>query len=359
MTPHRQRRRNPKTGELETVGSLKLEWQRARIGRIALATGWRDDARGGDRLARLKVLLDDLYLEGKDDVLLALKGRAFTVRDLWLASKEGKLSRLPTLTTVLPLKATIAAWAAKTANAHTRASRESTLAAITALDATASLQDLPRLVLQLRDDCEADGRASWWNHARTNALSLTRDTLGRKHAVYEALSELAPLPETLKVRKQPLTPDEARHVAAQCGPMGSAFWAMCCTGMGPGELWGSWSEEAPGVLYIGGTKTAHRKRRVPLVVAIAAPAGTIALLRYYLNKATPRVTPYDARRTFANWMELAGIPRTRRRLYLGHANQDMTDRYEWTDVRKYLAEDRATLRAFLGETAGPALRIAT
>jgi integrase len=70
------------------------------------------------------------------------------------------------------------------------------------------------------------------------------------------------------------------------------------------------------------------------------------------------ITPYDLRRTFAGLMVEAGIPRPRRKLYLGHTADDITSLYEWQEVRDYLRNDAAKIRAILGEPeGGPLLRI--
>ncbi len=56
-------------------------------------------------------------------------------------------------------------------------------------------------------------------------------------------------------------------------------------------------------------------------------------------------------------MNEAGIPRTRRRAYLGHAaREDVTDRYEGYSPEAYLDEDRQRLRDFIG--APPSLGLA-
>jgi hypothetical protein len=48
-------------------------------------------------------------------------------------------------------------------------------------------------------------------------------------------------------------------------------------------------------------------------------------------------------------MNEAGIPRTRRRAYLGHAaREDVTDRYEGYSPDYYMEEDRGRLRGFIG-----------
>ena len=57
--------------------------------------------------------------------------------------------------------------------------------------------------------------------------------------------------------------------------------------------------------------------------------------------------PYDLRRTYAHWLELAQIPRTRRKLYLGHSAGDITDLYERHEIDAFLSADGRTLRAWL------------
>ena len=66
-----------------------------------------------------------------------------------------------------------------------------------------------------------------------------------------------------------------------------------------------------------------------------------------LGRLPMKVTPYDGRRTYANWLEGAGVPRTRRKLYLGHGQTDVTDLYEWHDVRAFLEEDTAKLSQYI------------
>ena len=50
---------------------------------------------------------------------------------------------------------------------------------------------------------------------------------------------------------------------------------------------------------------------------------------------------YDLRRTVAHWLEEAGIPRARRKLYMGHRSGDVTDLYERHQVETYLAVELA------------------
>ena len=44
---------------------------------------------------------------------------------------------------------------------------------------------------------------------------------------------------------------------------------------------------------------------------------------------------------------MAQIPRTRRRLYLGHGSADVTDRYEKHELSEYLVRDSERIRAYI------------
>ena len=79
-----------------------------------------------------------------------------------------------------------------------------------------------------------------------------------------------------------------------------------------------------------------------------------------VRERVPGIVVYDLRRTYANWLEAAGIARTRRRLYMGHSAGDVTGLYELHEVAASLADDAKKLRAFagLGEPTGLRLKVA-
>ena len=162
------------------------------------------------------------------------------------------------------------------------------------------------------------------------------------------------------------------------GPLaGRIWWSMCLTGMGPKELWGPWTVEADRV-HSEGTKAEGRRRDVPLVDYPVRPeltrdGFTSALRRYSEHRVREdlreqlqrkptadelaearrtlkawKVTPYQARKTFARWMEDAGIPRARREVYRGHGKRDIGDVYERYEVADYLRGDAEKMRAQLG-----------
>jgi len=132
-------------------------------------------------------------------------------------------------------------------------------------------------------------------------------------------------------------------------PTGPMAWTMATTGMGWREYTGFWEREGDG-LRIHGTKTGGRDRLIPLVSLLHPTVGTLARFRLLLRRASDgRVTPYDLRRTFANLMVEAGVPRPRRALYMGHSAEDILALYEWQEVREYLVKDAERIRVVLGE----------
>jgi integrase len=190
---------------------------------------------------------------------------------------------------------------------------------------------------------------------RSHVQAFLRDTVGRRHRLWLEVAELA-LPRVRPVRtKHPLTADKLRALAENLGsPCGMMAWTMATTGMGWREYVGPWEREGEG-LRIHGTKTHGRDRLVPLVVPPHRPSCGLVAFRKKLK--AQGITVYDLRRTYANLMVEAGVPKPRRSLYMGHTARDMTELYEWSEVREYLAKDADRMRAILGTEREPELKV--
>lgn len=121
--------------------------------------------------------------------------------------------------------------------------------------------------------------------------------------------------------------------------------------------WGRWSVEQDRV-HVEGTKTSGRRRDVPLVDYPVRPEmtrdGFVSALRRLSAKRETRLTPYQARKTHARWMEDAHIPRARREVYRGHGKRDIGDLYERYEIAAFLLDDSHKMRALLG---GQKLRV--
>jgi integrase len=183
--------------------------------------------------------------------------------------------------------------------------------------------------------------------AKTCVQAFVRDTIGKRKPLALAVADVAPLKDRKRGREG-FTVADAIAIRDQLGTQaGRIWWSMCLTGMGPKELWGAWSVEQDRV-HIEGTKAFGRVRDVPLVDTPVRPELTRDGFTSALRRLETKVTPYQARKTFARWMEDARIPRTRREIYRGHGKRDIGDVYERYEVAAYLREDAQSMRALLG-----------
>ena len=139
------------------------------------------------------------------------------------------------------------------------------------------------------------------------------------------------------------------------GKHGDTWWSMCTTGMMPDELWGGKWKVGPNYVHVMGTKTqartAARSRKVPRIWTPTRPTPETpgGFAKALVKASGGAVTPYDGRRTFAYWMEEAGIGRTRLEMYMGHSARNVTDLYTRHDVAVHLDTDAELLRKYLGE----------
>jgi integrase len=225
------------------------------------------------------------------------------------------------------------------------------------LGTDAPITELPRALKDFRGQSRLHPRS--FNLARTTLMAFLRDVVGQRHRLWNDVAEIPLLKVKPTRRKHPLTPDQLRDLVKRMGePCGPMAWTMATTGMGWREYTGEWEREGEG-LRIHGTKTQGRDRLIPLVSLLHQPEGTIYRFRWQLTRASEgSVTPYDLRRTFANLMVEAGIPRPRRMTYMGHGARDILDLYEWSEVKEYLRKDGERMRVVLGEPpGGPTLQM--
>ena len=340
------------------AGTLIIDIRVRGVGRIKRASG-TSDASVFKAMGRMVLALKD---RGRVDLLRALRDGVLTPRELLDAYTRDDLTTLPTVKTGRPLIETWTAWVEKKdcSDAHKRSLAQSLRHLKAKQDTT--IAELPGLVEAARE--RMTKHAQSFRLLRSAAQAFVKATLKRSHPLYAEVCAAEPLKIRAQRVKHPVTPDEMRALVKRlASPDDDSFAAtdlmifgaaeiattMAVTGMRPNEMWGKWSVEADRV-RIHGTKTKGAERVVPRVPGhLAPPRITYRAFRLALAEATDgHMTPYDLRRTYANWMEAAAIPRIRRRSYMGHTSGDTTDRYEWHEVEKYLAEDAAKLATFLG-----------
>jgi integrase len=326
-------------------GSYVLKGTFAGV-RIERASGTGD----GTTLRRLREMCRTLADAGRLDVLEAIRDGQVQPLEVWRHYRAGDWSHLPTAAHVQPLAASWKAWLPTVPGSRHRRDLDVAGRQLLALGpSNATLADVPALVEAFRRRCESHGYSRQFNKVRDAASAFLRRVLTRQHALYQAVRAIEPLPVTPRYAKRPQGPAAARTIAdVLSGEPGRIWWALCCTGMGPDEYFGGkWAIEDD-VLHVRGTKRRGRDRLVPLLVDLEPPVLTVWGFRSALKRSGLGVHPYDARRSFANWMEQAGIWETHQQAYMGHGPRTITDLYRRHEVvHEHLERDGDTLYEFI------------
>lgn len=330
-------------------GSYEIDRIFPTLGRVRIRTGVHDR-----RLAqRYEVMLETLPLE----TVRLIVQRRLPVRVAFDAWSRGDVAGLPTAQTLLPLIDELAWWLAKPALAvgpSEAANRQRTAEYLLALHAGATVGELPAVLAELRGLYE--GHGAQFNRMRAAALAFVRDRHADHPGLREQLAAVAALPEPRLRARHPCTVAEARAIAAALGSKwGPVWWTMCITGMGPKEYWIDGYDVTSDGVEIHGAKdttrrgTTARRRVVPLLGVLAAPIGTKNGFAQALRRADVGVQPYDARRSFARWLDDAGLAGYLQDALLGHGPKSMRELYRWGEIRSMLGQVRETMLQYLGE----------
>ena len=327
-------------------GTLIIDRRFPGVGRIKRASGTED----GKMFNALNQMLDTLWRMGRADLLLAIQAGHLHPMIVWSRFRNGNLDMLPDENSLVGLKDACAEWVS-TLDCSTK-HRTSLTGSFKALriPRDATLADVPRLLKAYRFTALRVGQRRAFNMARTACQGLLRDTMGKRHALYGQAADVQKLTETPR-KGNPQSPEDAREIRLELGQHGDTWWSLCCTGMRPKEYWSGRWRVGPNYVQVDGTKTKASNRKVPRIYTPTPPSTeTQNGFAQALRKVRTDVQPYDARKTFAGWMEEAGISRSRRRQYLGHQVGDVTEIYERVELARFLEEDADRMKAYLGES---------
>lgn len=346
MSPHRDRR--TEGGKSVARGTFVIDRRFRHVGRIRRASGTTILR----TFRRLNELLTELHELGRLDLLRAIRDGHLSPLEVLEAKRIGGLDRLPTAEMLGGLVAALDDFVAtvRVGERH-RASLKSSAKHLTAAAGDgATIADLAEALRTLRGTLREHPRA--FNLARSAAQAFARERFGRRSRVWLDVANVHPLEEQGRTRGHPLMPRALAAICANLAPEISAMaWTMAATGMGPAEYWerlGGWWRDEGTHVHVRGTKREGRDRRIPRIRDLARPVCWEGKFRELLAQASAgAVQPYDLRRTFAHWLELARIPRTRRRMYMGHGKKDVTDLYEHHEVQGFLEQDAAAVRAWV------------
>jgi integrase len=324
-------------------GTLVLDRICGPIGRLRTASGTHNR----EEWRKLNDMLTDLRKEGRWDVLKLLQDGTLTPLELYWKRFRGE--RLPNAKNLRPLAEALDTWLAAVENAEsTKGAYAGVIARFTARHPDATLGALAELLAGEKGAAQAADTKPSWNLLRSLLLSFLGDTLGKRHELYMAVQDVPPF--QVKHREgNPQTVEQVRALVQTMPKDAATIWALCLTGMRKGEYWGAW-ELLPDRIIVRGTKTKAALRTIPKVYPIALPRADYWRFVERLRDVTKgAVRPHDFRKTYAGWLEDAGVARTRRKMYLGHAVGDVTELYERRELTQYLVEDAERVRTWLGE----------
>ena len=333
------------------------------VGRIQRHIGSDKPGLVKDVRAAVRVCIVQGYL----DVLERLRDGLITPIQLYDAYRTNRLKRLPTADTILALLPKIAEFEA--VYPQSEGYRKDIRLVRRQLEAVAStsstLGDLPRLLLRLKVRYERAGAAVTFNRHKRVLMSFAVWALGQKEPPLWDELRRVPSMKYRRPKKPGLTVEEFRAGVAKLPPAHAAIaWSLALTGMNPKEYWhDGWEANAEdGYVVVHGQKRPGREDRlIPYLAPLSQPTRDYRRFRVMVHRAFGlAVTPYTFRRSFSKWMEWAGVPRSRRKAYLGHEgrHEDVTALYEDEDITAaVLKADRKRLTAYLGTGLGGTLRL--
>lgn len=343
MTPHKSSGR----------GTFILD-RKTRVGRIAVASGTTH----APTFRRLNEMITTLAETGRGDLLKEIRDGRLRPLEVYESFRVNELHRLPLGNMLKPLAPTLNAWLETVdCSKAQRAAHKTMIAKVTARG-EGTVADLPGRLVLVGLDCRKDKTPAQFNRARASVLSFVRDTLKRSHRIYGEVRDIPIMKEKKSPERHILSWAEVETKAELMTDKRDrlAVYGMALTGMGPKEWYIDGWDEREDRIIIYGEKRSGRKRIIPAVrteyFVCAKPVADVGIEREKRRfgerlLATCGVRPYDLRRSYANLLEAAGIPRTRRKAYMGHAGGDVTSLYERHEVDQFLAEDAKRLEAFL------------
>lgn len=331
-----------------TPETLKIDRTFKVVGRIKKHTGTTVPA----VRTQISKMLTHLEQNTRFDILRAIKFGQLSMLQVYDAYQRKDLDSLPTAATLKPLAATMRDWIdaleeQEDCSPHHATSLRTSLGYLEEAAPKAALHELPHLVEQLRDSLGREHPTSF-NRLRSAALAFVRDTRRRSDPMW---IQIAAIKVRKVVRPPPhalLTPERMRQLfpAPETDVVDAIAWSMVTTGMHQSEYWGRWETKSDRV-HVEGTKRKARVRDIPLVRVPTVPAMHQRTWENKIRNRTKELTPRSFRQAYIQWLEEAGVPRTRRKMYIGHSAGDTTDLYERKEIAEFLKVDAAKLRTFL------------
>ncbi len=328
--------------------NLRIDRVFKGVGRIAISSGTESKKVYNGILA----MLDDLQERGRLDDIKAIQSKHLTPLQAYNKWKDGKLVGVASVAYVTSLRDTLNEWVktypiAETTRAGYKNNIDQLLKHSRAKD---MVSELPNTLRKYKGHCVQQDTPKSFNHTRATCLAFGRDKYGKQSQLYRDISDIDVLVYRKVRLNNPLTVKEVQELASKLKPdVAKMVWTMCTTGMGYKEYEDGFSVESDHIV-IHGRKNDHRSNRmVPLIQHPAPRVLRRKRLYEVIKEVRKDVTIGDFRKTYATWLESAGILRSHIMMYMGHSPQRMTDLYLVKDISKHLTDDAETVRAFIAK----------
>jgi integrase len=222
-----------------------------------------------------------------------------------------------------------------------------------------TLEDIPSVLRYYRDICEQKDTPRTFNLVRSVIHRFIRLKLGKQSEIYQKLTDIEKLSDKPKKPQTAKTPTQIERLTrALPEKYRGMVWTMCTTGVGwkeYGQIEVRADLKNPRV-FIDGTKMdrkdMRRKREVPLIIAPTPRIGSEKTFRKVLTTTSKKLRIdnlriYTFRKCYANWLVEAGVPQWRVEMYMGHQAQTQTQKYQTTEIWRWLSDDADRMRLWL------------
>jgi integrase len=326
--------------------NLRIDRVYKGIGRLAMTSGTNNR----NIYNGIITMMDDLQERGRLDDLKAIQLKHISPLEAYNKWKDGKLVGVGSVAFVKDLKTSLLDWVENYRVAETtRVGYKNNINQLLKVaKANASVADLPDTLRKYKANCLDSDTLRVFNHARVTCLAFARDQYGKNSELWRYISDINVVEYRKNRMNNPLTVKEVTELTSQMKPdVADMVWTMCTTGMGFKEYLDGFTVKNDHII-IHGEKNDHRHdRQVPIIRTPTPRILQYKRFREVIQEVRKDVTPYDFRRTYAVWLESAGVLRSHTEMYMGHSPKRMTDLYLIQDVTKYLKHDAKLVKDYI------------
>jgi hypothetical protein len=305
--------------------TLIIDRQFRGVGRLKVRSGTMNE------VVRRKIneMLDELFDAGRLEILRAIREQEVYVMEVYSAFRAKQLDKLVIGPTARPIAIAMKSWIDKLVtdgpspdcSPKHKEAHETSRRVLEKARGAAKVADVASVLEELRESAWARKHPRSFNMTRSSVLSFIRSTLKRSHPLWLAVAAVEKRRVKKATKRTPLTVEQMRNLFPhpETDWLDAIAWGMATTGMHAKEYWGRWNVLADRV-HIAGTKRGAPPAGCATCRSCAGRRPKFNRRKFEddLRDRTRAITVYDLRRTYANWLEAPAIPRTRRKLYLGH-----------------------------------------